>query len=354
VLTGETAKALFWKCKPYRADYNSWESGRFYSDRDSGKGLHPSHIRFDLLAAMPLSSDKASVKNWSDEAAAYTYVQLKAGVSKAGLQNILVNATGTANNSLRSSSDKTFAFEAQPLAAISPAMRPMYNILEEPAFPNLLAFALIGFFMLLLAFFNYVNLTLARSLDRAKEVGIRKVSGAVRQQLMMQFLSESLLIAFFRIRAGAGAIIFHQHAADCSKSYGYCLSGCKALDIFILFTLVTGLLAGWIPARVLSSFKPVQVLKGKFNAQLFGGVGLRKTLTVIQFSASLIALITLLVFYQQSLYMAKADYGFNRERMLKHPGAGGCLQQGSKCVGVCSRRRAGRGYIGFVWVFGRR
>jgi putative ABC transport system permease protein len=195
----------------------------------------------------------------------------------------------------------------------------MYNILEEPAFPNLLAFALIGFFMLLLAFFNYVNLTLARSLDRAKEVGIRKVSGAVKQQLMMQFLSESLLIAFFAFGLAQVQLYFISTLQIVQNLTGTVSQDVRLWIFFILFTVVTGLLAGWIPARVLSSFKPVQVLKGKFNAQLFGGVGLRKTLTVIQFSASLIALITLLVFYQQSLYMAKADYGFNRERLLNIP-----------------------------------
>jgi putative ABC transport system permease protein len=85
---------------------------------------------------------------------------------------------------------------------------------------------------------------------------------------------------------------------------------------FILFTILTGLIAGWIPARVFSGFQPVRILKGKFNSKLFGGVGLRKTLTVIQFTCSLIAIIIISVFYKQSKYMATADYGFERKGII--------------------------------------
>lgn len=85
---------------------------------------------------------------------------------------------------------------------------------------------------------------------------------------------------------------------------------------FIVFTIVTGVFAGWIPAKVLSSFQPINVLKGKLTTRLFGGVGLRKALAIIQFATSLIALVTLLIFYKQSKYMATAEYGFERERIL--------------------------------------
>jgi len=192
----------------------------------------------------------------------------------------------------------------------------MYNITGEPIFPNLVAFALIGLVMLLLAFFNYVNLTLARSLDRAREVGIRKVAGARKYDLLLQFFSESVLVAILAFCLAQ----FQLSIISTLPTVHHIIDGAswnKTLWLyFIVFTVLTGIIAGWIPAKVLSASQPVRVLKGKFNLLLFGGAGLRKTLTVIQFAASLIAIVTLLVFYRQSIYMATSDYGFVREGIL--------------------------------------
>ncbi|MBA2761862.1 MAG: FtsX-like permease family protein [Segetibacter sp.] len=260
-----------------------------------------------------LRQDKFT-QDWSDEAAAYTYVQLKADASRETLENVLRNVTKHVNTILPSNKD--FVFDLQALDKISPGTKPMYNITNEPIFPNLVVFALIGISMLLLAFFNYVNLTLARSLDRAREVGIRKVAGALKHHLILQFLSESVLVAILAF----GLAYFQLKLISTLPTVNHIIGGAsedKTLWLyFVVFTILTGLFAGWIPARVLSSFQPVRVLKGKFNTRLFGGVGLRKTLTVIQFATSLIAIVTLGVFYRQSIYMATADYGFERERIL--------------------------------------
>jgi putative ABC transport system permease protein len=319
VLTEETAQRFFGKENAIGRTLTMGEAVTFTVTGVLKKPAYPSHLKFDLLAnssAIPLLRREKIFEEWKDEAAAYTYVQLKSGSSRGALETILKNVTKQVNSIMPPSSGKTFVFASQPLDKISPGIKPMYNTTEEPIFPNLIAFALIGFSMLLLAFFNYVNLTLARSLDRAREVGIRKVAGALKKHLMLQFLSESVLVAIFAFCLAYVLLKAISRLQTVQNIIGDAVQD-KTLSLyFIVFTLLTGVFAGWIPARVLSGFQPVRVLKGKFNTRLFGGVGLRKTLTVIQFAVSLVAIVTLMVFYRQSTYMATANYGFQRERIL--------------------------------------
>ncbi|HUQ97201.1 MAG TPA: ABC transporter permease [Chitinophagaceae bacterium] len=315
VLTPETAKRFFGKADPIGQIVKLGNRGDFIVTGVLAKPPHPSHLSFDVLATMPETSNQFT--NWADETA-YTYVQLKKGTSKATLGNIIRGASGEAAG-LNTDKNKALFFKAQQLAAITPAMTPIITVADEIPFRNLVALALIGSVILLRAFFNYVNLTLARSLDRAREVGVRKVAGALRSQLIYQFLTDSLLtsvLAFF------GALLLLNRLRNLPTiqrlTYDVSEDG-KLWALFALFAIGTGLVAGWIPARVLSSFQPVRVLKGKFNAKLFGGVGLRKAMTITQFALSLAAMVTLTVFYTQSHYMATADYGFNRDRILTLP-----------------------------------
>jgi len=319
VLTSQTAERFFGKENPIGQTITIGTSDNFTITGILGKPPFPSHLKFDLLASMatiPMLQEGKSSDDWSDEAAACTYVQLKAGASPAILNNVLNKVTKQTNKFFLTAKDKRYEFAAQPLDEISPGMRPMSTTTDEPIFPNLVAIGLIGLAMLLLAFFNYVNLTLARSLDRAREVGIRKVAGALKYHLILQFLSESVLVAIFAFCLALLQLRLISRMQIVQNLIGNVSQDKTLWFYFIVFTILTGFTAGWIPARVLSSFQPVRVLKGKFNTRLFGGAGLRKSLTVIQFATSLIALVTLLVFYRQSLYMATADYGFERERIL--------------------------------------
>jgi putative ABC transport system permease protein len=318
VLTTETAERFFGKMEPIGRTIIIGKSVGFIVTGILGKPPMPSHLKFDMLAstsAIPLLREDKLTQNWIDESAAYTYVQLKSGASRGSLKNVLKNVTEQVNTMILPSG-KNFVFDTQSLDKISPGTIPMYNITAEPIFPNLIVFALIGISMLLLAFFNYVNLTLARSLDRAREVGIRKVAGALKHHLILQFLSESVLFAILAFCLAHLQLKLISTLPTVNHIIGDASQDKTLWLYFIVFTILTGLFAGWIPAKVLSSFRPVRVLKGKFNTKLFGGVGLRKTLTVIQFATSLIAIVTLSVFYKQSIYMATADYGFDREGIL--------------------------------------
>ena len=179
-------------------------------------------------------------------------------------------------------------------------------------------FSLIAFFILLIACVNFMNLSTARSANRAKEVGVRKVLGSLRKNLIIQFLSESVLISF--ISLGLALII-----AALLLPYFNQLSGKDmTLDLFlkpwllptaILLMIIVGFIAGSYPAFYLSSFKPVQVLKGKL-AKGFRSSWLRSGLVVFQFCISIILVIGTLVIYVQLNYIRNKDIGFDRSHVL--------------------------------------
>jgi putative ABC transport system permease protein len=179
-------------------------------------------------------------------------------------------------------------------------------------------FSLIAFFILLIACVNFMNLSTARSANRAKEVGVRKVLGSLRKNLIMQFLSESVLISFV-------SLVLALVIAALLLPYFNQLSGKDmTLNLFlkpwllpaaILLMIIVGLIAGSYPAFYLSSFKPVQVLKGKL-AKGFKSSWLRSGLVVFQFCISIILVIGTMVIYLQLNYIRNKDIGFDRSQVL--------------------------------------
>jgi putative ABC transport system permease protein len=183
---------------------------------------------------------------------------------------------------------------------------------------NVYIFSVIAIFILIIASINFINLTTARSAERAKEVGIRKVVGALKSQLARQFAGESvllciigflltflfswLLIPLFNQLSGKTIIegMFQQ------PSY---------LLILFISSVAIGLLAGFYPALVLSSFDPIVVLKGRFVSGSKGAL-LRKGLVIVQFSISIILITGTIIVYRQMNYMRSQSLGFNKEQML--------------------------------------
>lgn len=185
-------------------------------------------------------------------------------------------------------------------------------------------FMVIAAFILLIACINFMNLSTARSEKRAKEVGIRKVSGAYKSALILQFLGESLLIS--AISGILGLLLVQIFLPSFNLMIGKTLSLPYSNFFFwfyaVLFVFITGLLAGSYPAFFLSSFKPVSVLKGKFkNAQSL--VTPRRILVVLQFSFAIILIISTLVVVQQISYARQRDAGYNRSQLVYHYMTGG-------------------------------
>src|SRR5215204_146645 len=179
-------------------------------------------------------------------------------------------------------------------------------------------FSAIALFILLIACVNFINLTTARSAERAKEVGIRKVVGAVRFQLARQFISESIIICLiaFVLAVVLSAIalpLFNQLAGkEISSSI---FTNPLHIAGLLMLSVAIGLIAGFYPSLVLSSFKPVSVLKGRFSTGTRGLI-LRKSLVVFQFTISIILIVATIIVYRQLNYMRSQDLGFSKEQTI--------------------------------------
>lgn len=183
---------------------------------------------------------------------------------------------------------------------------------------NVYIFSIIALFILVIACINFINLTTARATERAKEVGIRKVTGAVKSQLAWQFTGESILISVlaFILALGLSALLltsFNQLAGKIINPGIF--SNIQYLLLLFAAAICIGLLAGIYPAFVLSSFKPVTVLKGRFATGNKGSL-LRKGLVVSQFAISIALMIGTITVYTQMKYMRSRELGFRKDHVL--------------------------------------
>jgi putative ABC transport system permease protein len=180
--------------------------------------------------------------------------------------------------------------------------------------------ASIALFTLLIACINFMNLATARSSRRSSEVGIRKVLGAEKKFLIAQFLGESVLMSLI---AFVFAIVFTKLLIPAfnhlsGKNLSLSFENIWIVVVFLLLSILTGLLAGSYPAFYLSSFNPAKVLKGKFSNSL-AAVSLRKGLVIFQFVISVVLIVASVVIAQQMNYLRSADLGFAQERQIVIP-----------------------------------
>lgn len=179
-------------------------------------------------------------------------------------------------------------------------------------------FISVAAFILLIACINFMNLSTARSTERAKEVGLRKVMGSIKEQLVFQFLTESVLLAFMSlvVALGLAYLSFPYFSGITGINFSFALLGTPWLILAILVgTIVIGLLAGLYPAFVISGFMPAVVLKGRMQTSA-KGVYLRNGLVVFQFAISIMLISCTLIIYDQMSYLLNKDMGFDKENML--------------------------------------
>ncbi|SNT12666.1 putative ABC transport system permease protein [Ekhidna lutea] len=270
------------------------------------------HFKFDMLISISSIKDVLEREGWN-AFNYYTYLRIDDGTDIAMLEEKLIPIK---NKYLNEGS--SLFFNLQPIQDIHLNSSMTFEIEESGSKDAINFLEIISIFILVIAWVNYVNLSTAKAIDRAKEVGLRKVIGAGKKQLRMQFLVEAFLI---NVIGALVALIIAQIAAPAFNSLvdtpilGDLWKDLTFLKLLGLFTVVGTIISGFYPATFLSNFKIISVLKGKFRNSK-SGVGLRKGLVVLQFATSIVLIACTLIVIRQVRYMKSMDKGMNTEQVV--------------------------------------
>ncbi len=286
-----------------------------------------SHFTFNILMAME-GLEEAKSKFWMSFNF-NTYLKLQEGFDPVELEakfpDLIEKYIGPEIEQFMQASLQEFyeagnnaGFFLFPLTDIHLRSNKLGDIEPPGSMQYVYIFTAIALFILILACINFMNLSTARSAGRAKEVGVRKVMGAYKGQLVNQFLSEAFLITLISIAIAYSLSFlvlpfFNQLADKTIDPQSLFSPNFIAIMIGILF--VVGFLAGSYPAFYLSRFRPIETLKGKLNLGLKGG-GLRSVLVVLQFSVSIIMIIGTAIVFDQLSYIQNKKLGYSKEQIL--------------------------------------
>ena len=269
----------------------------------------------DLLAKDSILDYKPN--NWSHVWRNYTYVLMEKGRSKADLQRILDKVS---SREYPKGNNNQYAFQAVALTEIMPA-----ELISNPtcvSMPRIVLVILIVLCLVVMlsACLNYTNLSIARLLTRTKEVGIRKVSGATRRQIFVQFITEAVLVSLLSLLFSFLLLFVFQRlftglwmnqVLGISFHYTWWI-----FFVFLVFSIAVGIVAGLLPSFYISLFNPVNILRGLGSFRGMKRLTLRKVLLVVQLCVSLIFIISTSLIYLQGNRLMNFDYGFNKENVV--------------------------------------
>ncbi len=275
-----------------------------------------SHFNFDFFLSYS-SLPEYRAGGWG-YGGLHTYVLLKPGANIKNLESQMQAIAYKNYPSSMHTNGNYIKYDLTPLLDLHLHSTSQYELKEKGNIQYVYIFSVIALFILLIACVNFMNLSTARSSNRAKEVGVRKVLGSARKYLVYQFLTESILITLLSTILAVGLAwllmpLFNKvavkHLAFTEHSMTWLLP-----SLFVA-VLVIGCLAGSYPAFFLSAFQPIEVLKGKLSAGFKGGF-LRSFLVVMQFSISIFLIIGTLVIYNQLNFIHNKNLGFDRSQVL--------------------------------------
>lgn len=324
ILTEETAKKYFPNQEPIGEFVEINPLGKFQI-----KGILPtppirSHIRFDFLISYATVTAMTEIERQQIQIGGYeniwrglVYLLLDEKSSQSQLDNALSQIAKTYSTR---DENYNYLFKSQALSLIMPTTNLGNDI--GLGLPKIGIYFLIvlGIIIMLAACFNYMNLSVAKSIKRAKEIGIRKVAGAERKDIIIQFLGEAVLISFLSFLVAIILLEFMIpvfYSLDPFVEDVFHLSRSPKLYlIFLGFSLFIGLLAGIFPAFNISRYQPIQSIQKLSNVKVFSHIGLRKMLITFQFTLSLIFILTVIIVMQQQRKVLNADLGLRIDNLM--------------------------------------
>jgi ABC-type antimicrobial peptide transport system permease subunit len=321
VLTRSTAKKLFGPTDPM-GKFVKFDTVNYTVTGIMEDLPKLSHLSFEMLVSLSSidltsTTSDGDYMDWGNVFSNYVYVLLSKN-SNPGTFAVAMNRINTRENA--SIQGRKILLSPQPIKEI-PVGTPMGNEIG-PVFSIIAVYTMAGLALIIIlsACFNYTNLSIARSLRRSREVGIRKVMGAVRGQVIGQFIAESVTISLLSLCIAfliflllrVQFLSFHEQL---ERTFSLSLSP-RLVFYFILLSLVVGLIAGLLPALFYAKINAVQVLKNSSSLKVFRHLPLRKVLVVIQYTFSLIFITATVIGYHQYKSFLRFDLGFSTDHIL--------------------------------------
>ena len=328
VLTESTARKIFGDENPVNKMIKIENDTSYYRVTAVMKDPpHNTHLAFDMILSFHSRHD-ASSTIWLNNSMAtyillpekYPYKELEKKLKELVVKNIGPQVKEFMGFTMEEfiAKGNSYGFFLQPLTDIHLNTEITHSMKPSNNKKYLYIFSIIGIFIVIIACINFTNLSTARSIKRAREVGLRKVLGSDRARLIGQFLAESVLVSLFSLII---AIILLEFALPYINNalkleLGFQAFGLGHLTLaLIVLAIFIGLLAGFYPAFMLSSFRPATIFRDKLKSGSKGSL-LRSLLVVVQFFIAIFILSGTMVVYSQLRFMQNKDLGFNRDRLL--------------------------------------
>ena len=281
-----------------------------------------SHIQFDIVIpyqwmhAYAMENWKQDLDNMWVGGWPHTYVEINDAANRDEVEKMVNDVVARFSKKEWQDNKMSYQYFLQPISDIHLQSNLRYDAGNNGSLTTVRVFVAVAIFILLLACINYINLTTAMALQRAKEISLRKVAGATRQQLVRQFFFETFVVA--AISVGFALLILQSALPAFSTWMGQPYQfpfTLQNLSIVLGFMVVITLLSGFYPSLILSAFHPVTALKGRFVHSERGQTA-RKSLVVLQFTISTVLLISILTVHQQMKFIRETPLGYDSDAVL--------------------------------------